>query len=323
MLALPDAAKRGLFGEPPHNDEGAPLDLDVHVLLRLMETTGQPDLHTLGVDEARELYADSFDVLDLEPREISIADFNANEVGVRVYRPRAGVLPCLVYYHGGGFTVGRARDYDRIAAHLACELDVVVASVDYRLAPESPFPAAVDDSVAAFNWIVDNQDLLDIDGAIGVAGDSAGGNLATVVCVEQIRAGLTLPRMQALIYPTTDSTRLYDSYDHFSEGYFLTEATRKWFFDNYASGADRHDPRISPLLFDRLDQMPDTLVVTAGFDPLRDQGRAYAQRLRDEGVQVVERCEDTLVHSYVTMAGAIPAARRAVDDLVALMSDFY
>lgn len=316
MLSLPEAAQRALFGAPPRNDDGAPLDLQTHVLLSLMQKTGQPDIHELGVVAARELYAESLELLDFSP-VLEAHDFDANGVTVRVYEPDAGVGPCLVYYHGGGFTIGRAREYDGLCSRLARATGWKIASVDYRLAPESRFPAAVEDSVKAYRWVRDHAELLGHDGTLLTGGDSAGGNLAAVVSQELLNAGEALPELQVLIFPATDDAKHYESADLFREGFFLTTATREWFSDTYVGDADRSDPRVSPIYFDRHGEMPETYIVTAGFDPLRDQGRAYARALRDAGATVHERSEDQLVHGYITQGGVIDAARRAIDDMAA------
>ncbi len=316
FLGMPHAAQRALFGESPRNDEGAPLDMQTHVLLQLMEKARKPDIHELSVEDARGLFAQSLELLDFEPC-IEGHDFDADGVTVRAYRPDSGVHSCMVYYHGGGFTLGHARDYDGICSYLAREMGVLVVSVDYRRAPESVFPAAVDDSLHAYRWVRDHAELLEHDGRLIVAGDSAGGNLAAVISQQLVVAGEPLPELQVLIYPTTDDSRRYDSMEFFCEGFFLTTPTRDWFSQLYVAGAEKSDPRVSPVLFERPAELPETYLTTTGFDPLRDEGRAYARVLREAGVQVHERCEDQLVHGYITQGGAIDAARRAVDDMIA------
>jgi acetyl esterase len=201
---------------------------------------------------------------------------------------------------------------------LAGRADCVVISVDYRLAPEHRVFDAVEDVTAAFRAVASRARALDIDpGRIAVAGDSAGATLATVVCQRQIIDGRSIPCLQVLVYPLADLEAEGGSRRHFAEGYFLTDRTRAWFEAHYLGDVEvsRRDPRLSPLYFEHLEQMPPSWVVTAGFDLLRDEGDAYAGALRDSGVSVVHRCEDRLVHGFILHGGEIDAARRAVADI--------
>lgn len=324
-VRMPRALADRLFGEPPTNDRGAPLDGQLHVLLEIIERTGQPELHELGAREAREVYAMSNRLFDFEPRPLwDVEDRplpgGAGAVGVRIYRPdQRRDLPACVYLHGGGFVIGGLDGYDGLCRQLAARCECVIISVDYRLAPEHPFPAAVEDCVQVFRWVRAWAKQLGVDpNRLAIAGDSAGGNLATVVCQQLVERGEAPPTHQVLIYPATDERGGYASLEHFEEGFFLSTAMIDWFTDTYTAGRDcSEDPRFSPILYERLDQLPPATVVTAGFDPLRDEGEAYASHLREAGVEVSHRCCEHLVHGFITMGGLIDAAAEGIEDIAA------
>jgi acetyl esterase len=194
---------------------------------------------------------------------------------------------------------------------------VAVLSVDYRLAPEHPWPAAPDDAFAAWRWLVAHASSLGVDGArLGIGGDSAGANLSALVSIACRDSGVRLPTVALLIYPAVDLTRSAASHETFAHGYYLERPTIDWFMEHYlSSGADPRDPRVSPEFVADLSGLPPTLLVYAGFDPLRDEGRAYAERLDASGVRVEAWSEDTLVHGFVNMDGLIDAASRANDEI--------
>jgi acetyl esterase/lipase len=241
---------------------------------------------------------------------LQVADTVADGVPVRIYRP-AHARAVLVYLHGGGWVQGDRDTHDALCRRLAAA-DRVVVSADYRLAPEHPFPAAVDDTVTVLRWARANVATLGSD-RIEVGGDSAGGNLAAVACIVLRDAGLDLPSLQLLIYPGLDQRRLAASHATFAEGFLLTAADIDWFQGHYAAPVD--DVRASPLLAD-LHGLPPAIVTTAGFDPLRDEGEAYVAKLRAAGVPVTHLEEASLVHGYANMDGALPAADRAVARIV-------
>ncbi len=309
-LALPKPALRLLAGPPRRNDRGEPLDLQTQTLLRLADTARIPKMHELEPAEGREAQRRNAEMVDPWPTPMAqvedrSVDGSSARVPVRIYRPRrtTAPLPALVYFHGGGFVIGGFDTHDGTCRALAAGADCVVVSVDYRLAPEHPFPAAVEDSRAAFRWVRENAETLGVDRErIAVGGDSAGGNLAAVVCLAEREEGAPLPSFQLLIYPATDMTRSLASHRTLGEGFFLETPTIDWFLDQYLPpGTDLRDWRASPLFAETLEGLPPAFVVTAGFDPLRDEGEAYAARLRDAGVQVTELRERGLVHGFVNM----------------------
>jgi acetyl esterase len=228
-------------------------------------------------------------------------------LGARLYVPSgfSAPGPLIVYYHGGGHVVGDLETHDRPCRHLARQTGAALLAIDYRLAPEHRFPAAVDDALAAFRWAVDGAARLGADpDRIAVAGDSAGANLATVVCQLAAADGGPVPVLQVLIYPLLDYSRKRRSQELFGEGFYLTEAEIDWYRDHYLSSpAERSDPRVSPILAGDLSGLPPALVVTAGFDPLRDEGEAYAELLREAGVPTTAWRESDLVHGFLNAAG--------------------
>jgi acetyl esterase len=224
-----------------------------------------------------------------------------------------GAQPALLFFHGGGFVFGDLDTHDELCRMLCCHARVTVVSVEYRLAPEDPFPAAVDDATAAFGWLRANAGELEIDAdRIAVGGDSAGGNLAAVVCTQAKGAGDPMPAFQLLIYPKTDDepTR---SLELFGKGFFLVEEDMLWFQDSYAA-ADG-DPRAYPMRVPDLEGLPPAYVTTAGFDPLRDEGEAYAEALRAAGVPTALRRHDSLIHGFANMTAVSRASRDAVVEM--------
>ncbi|MBW8709094.1 MAG: alpha/beta hydrolase, partial [Alphaproteobacteria bacterium] len=236
-------------------------------------------------------------------------------IPARFYRATKGkgACPLLVYFHGGGFMLGSLALYDTTCRRIAAAGDCAVLSVDYRLAPETQFPGAVLDSYAATRWASDNAGMLNIDPArIAVGGDSAGGNLAAVVSQMAQDSCEFAVALQVLIYPMTDQSRAYPSYDRNASGYMLTTAALYWFMDNYIPDPeDRKDPRASPMLRPSLEGQPPALVISAEFDPLVDENEAYARRLRQAGVPTDYICFPGMIHPFFTLGGVIEDTAKA------------
>ena len=253
-----------------------------------------------------------------------IADLDGIERPVRIYRP-FGItepLPSVVYYHGGGWVTGDLESHDGNCRLLAAEARVVVVAVDYRLAPEHPFPAAIDDGIAGYGWVVDHATELGIVAdRVGVMGDSAGGTMAAVVAQQVTRnpGDRPAPAAQGLVYPATDAHFKSRSLDLFADGFFLTKADMFWFRDQYLPDDSVFDDvRASPLRADDLSGLPPAVVVTAGFDPLRDEGDAYAAKLSAAGVQVIHRCYDDMVHGFFGM-GVLPGGIETITEICVAM----
>ncbi len=324
VLGLPRVLLRHLVGAPVRSPEGYELDLQGQALLWLMRISMQPELHERGLEGGRKTFERIGGLLGIEgiddvttvDREVPGA---AGPRKARVYTPATAHAPApgLVFLHGGGWVLGSIESYDGVCRALASRSGVVVVSVDYRLAPEHRFPAGVDDAIAATRWVLENAASLGIDSAaVAVGGDSAGGNLAALVALA-LRGGPVTPAFQLLVYPATDLTRSQPSHRIFREGVMLPEPTIRWYLDQYLPGLKfESDPRASPLLATDLSGLPPALVVTAGFDPLRDEGRAYADRLRDAGNKVEYVCSEGSMHGFLNTAGASDEAAR-VFDLVA------
>lgn len=300
-------------------------------LLALLEERGVPPTHTLGVGDARRFYRERRHLTQPDPPALDeVRGLSApgphGPIALRLYRHGAspGPRPVLVYFHGGGWVIGDLETHDTLCRQLALMSGCVVVSVDYRMGPEHPFPAAVEDAVAATRWLARQAGELNLDASrLAVGGDSAGGNLAAVVALAA-RDGLPglLPAgeldiaFQLLIYPATDMGWSCDSHRRNGQGYLLTVDTMAWFRDHYMGAAPEAaalaDWRASPLLATDLSGLPPALVLVAGFDPLRDEGIAYAQRLTVSGVRASLLSFERQIHGFLPMGRVIDEANEAV-----------
>lgn len=317
---------------PPVIVDGRTLESRTQWFLQLLERSGRQSLAQLGADRARQEFDLFMKVMGARPAPVGeIIDRLVSTPGagidgrlrLRLYRPAnptARQLPAILFFHGGGFVIGSLEGYDLPCRHIAARTGCMVVAVDYRLAPEHKFPAAIEDGTAAFNWLVGEAVALGIDPAcIVIAGDSAGGTIATVVA-QELRGWTWRPCLQWLIYPATDLGEERPSHRSCSAGFLLTRPDMEWFRDQYLSDPGQvFDPRASPLRAADLSGLPPALVFTAGFDPLRDEGRAYADRLAASGVRTTHREFDSLIHGFIGMQGALPAAARAMDDMVTMV----
>ncbi len=296
---------------------------EVRALLEMMDAQGAPPLESQDPIVARKDRVEGMKMLGGEPvlvgrvEDLSISG-PAGSVPVRLYAmEHGGLRPALIYFHGGGWVFGNLDTHDAVCRALAKESGAVVISVDYRLSPEVKFPAAVEDSYAATVWVAENAERLGIDARrIAVGGDSAGGNLATVVAMRCRDAGGPVLALQLLIYPVTDlSSFETDSHRELAEGYFLTRGAMDWFSGHYLASADqKRHPEVSPLLAKDLSGLPPALVITAEFDPLRDEGEAYAQRLKQAGVPVTAKRYPGMIHGFVSMHGVLSGGRQAIQE---------
>jgi len=298
------------------------VDPVVQNLLDSMGGPDSPDLSDLSVTEARDLMG-MMAVMGGEPEPVgSVEDRTipgpAGAIPVRVYRPAtgAGATPgILVWFHGGGWVIGDLDSADGTARKLTNRSEAIVVSVDYRLAPEHRHPAAVEDCWAATQWVAAHGTELGGDPTrLAVGGDSAGGNLAAVVAVRARDADGPALVHQLLVYPATDLTLSHDSIDENGEGYLLSKRAMTWFGDHYLGPeGDAKHPTVSPLFTDDLRGVAPATVITAGYDPLRDEGEAYADALRAADVPVGLTRYDTMIHGFFSMDDLVPVAAQAVD----------
>jgi acetyl esterase len=292
------------------------LDPQARALLDLMIERGVPPVHTQTPAEARAAYRERRAYAQPEPPAMAeVRDLDAGGVPARLVRPRGGTLPLLVYFHGGGWVIGDLDTHDVLCRCLAAAAGCAVLAVDYRMGPEHRFPAAVHDCVAALRWARANAAALGIDPArIAVGGDSAGGNLAAVACLVEREAGAPQPLLQLLIYPATDMRAVAPSHAANGQGYLLTSDSIAYYRGHYiADAAQWSDWRCSPLLAASHAGLAPALVLTAGFDPLRDEGRQYADALSAAGVPAQSICFDRQIHGFITMGRVIDEANTAVE----------
>lgn len=324
VCGLPPALHRLILGRPVRS-EGQTLARDIQALLWLAKVNGVHDFYAgMSAPAARALARRNAAVAD-GPRRRPLARVEERRIPgpggplpVRLYvpdgQPGDGPAPLLVYYHGGGFVIGDLDTCDGVCRLLAEASGASVLSVDYRLAPEHPFPAATEDAWAAFAWVAANAAELGVDPArIAVGGDSSGGNLAAVVALMAREGGGAKPAAQLLIYPVTDTEATLPSRLTYARGYILTKADMDAFEAAYLpDGAARGDARVSVLHVGDLSSLPPAYVVTAGFDPLRDEGEAYALRMREAGTAVALRRHPGLIHSFANETAVSPTSLAAM-----------
>jgi acetyl esterase/lipase len=283
----------------------------------MLAELGTPPFGTVPAPQAREAFA----ARPLPPAgpihrvEDRLIPGPGGEIPVRIYHPSdAPQLPVLVWYHGGGWVVGTLDGSDHTCRELANAAGCIVVSVDYRLAPENKFPASPDDCEAAYYWVLENAGSFGGDERrVAVGGDSAGGNLAAVVSLRAKEAGRPLPVFQLLVYPVTDADFQRASYVANAEGYVLTEAGMRWFWEQYVSSpSELLHPHAAVLRASDVTGLPAALVITAEFDPLRDEGEAYGEMLRQAGVPVTVTRYDGVIHGFYGMFHVIDRGRDAI-----------
>jgi acetyl esterase len=323
--ALPPAAQVRLSGRPAICIDGNVLAPEMQLTLALLARRGETPTEILGPEQARRERRRMAAVFAGRPQAVgSVADLQIDAeipLHARHYVPlEAGRAdPLLVYFHGGGFTYGDLDTHDGVCRLLCRHAGAHVLAIDYRLAPEHPFPAAAEDARSALSWAFAHASELGADpDRIGVAGDSAGGNLAAVAAQLAARGNGPAPVLQLLIYPATDCSRRRPSRELFGDGFFLTSSEMDWFETNYlgsVGGVNCHDPRASPLIAKDLSGLAPAIVVTAGFDPLRDEGEEYAEALRAAGTPALLRRFPGFVHGFIGAAGVSRACRDAVVEI--------
>jgi len=303
------------------------LDPDAAAVFRAFQEAGRPPYETVSPAEARELYLKGRVVSNPEPPELASIEpltipSPAGSIPARIYTPTRlrkanGLAPGLVFFHGGGWVIGDLDSHDVVCRKLADEGELMVVSVDYRLAPEHKFPAAVDDAIASTKWIAENAKQFGIDALrLMVGGDSAGGNLAAVVAISARDGNGPDIAGQVLIYPAIDFAMTHPSHKEPETSILLTHSVIRWFRDHYLSGAaDVHDWRASPARARTLIGLPPAYVLTAGADPLRDEGDEYARRLKEAGVAVTHRTFPCQFHGFFTMGKLLQQANVAAGEI--------
>lgn len=302
------------------------LDAQAQAFLDLLAGFEGPGIEALGPETARQVFAGmtapapDAPVASVEDRTIDGPD--GHELPIRVYVPEGeGPFPLHVTYHGGGFVIGNLDTHHANAQTISSKAGVVVVSVDYRLAPEHPYPAAPEDSYAALVWAVEHADELGADASrLTVSGDSAGGNLAAVVSAMARDRGGPPIALQVLVYPVTEPEGEFPSRVENGEGYFLTSATMDWFHECYLQG-QAPEPYNAPLRIPDMAGMPPALVLTAEYDPLRDEGEAYAARLEEAGVAVTCTRYEGMIHGFASMPTLIDRAGDAHDQIAAALRE--
>ena len=307
------------------------LDPQAEALLKQMVQMNVPALNTLTPTQAREMMR-GLAALCAAPEAVANVENMripgpGGNIPVRIYTPKGDrPFPILVFFHGGGWVIGDLETHDNLCRSLANRARCIVVSVDYRLAPEHKFPAAVEDAYAATQWVAKNAHRINGDPArIAVGGDSAGGNLAAVVAImARDQDGPSLV-YQLLMYPATDvSSTNTDSYRNYADGYFLTRGDGEWFCDQYLNcEEDRLNHRASPLLAPDLSGLPPALVITAEFDVLRDGGESYAKRLKKAGISVKCTRYEGMIHGFMSMDGLLSRARNGIDEASAALREAF
>lgn len=308
-----------------------PVKPEVEVVLSVLAAVEEVPLAEQTPEGLRQAYA-AMRALGTKDEMAKVIDRTfpgpAGAVPVRIYVPHevadaedGRAAPALIWFHGGGWVIGDIETHDTTVRAVAKAAGLVAISIDYRLAPEHPFPAAVDDAMAAVRWVVAHAPELGVDpGRLAVAGDSAGGNLAAIVC-QQLRDTGPAIGFQLLVYPATDMHMSSPSIDENAEGYFLTKEAMLWFRDHYLGDGDRDDPLVSPLLAadEALSGLPPALVITAEYDPLRDEGEAYGERLRSAGGDVIVTRYDGMIHGFFSLREFLPDGAAAIDEAAAAL----
>jgi acetyl esterase len=312
-----------------------PLDPDLEGFLELAELgrmTGKSQpMHALSVQQARAEFEQTSQVLDpcppgaIEVTELSIPTRDGQQMSARLYRSatlQPDLQPAILYFHGGGYVVGSLDSHDSICRRLAASGQQAVLAPAYRLAPQAPFPTAVNDAVDAANWLAEHAAQLNIDNRkVSVAGDSAGATLATVLAISAVQHPHAIqlrPKAQLLFYPVTDASRQRLSHQRYAEGFLLESDTLQWFYQHYSAAPEQlRDWRISPLLTPDLQALVPAYISLAEYDPLFDEGLAYAERLSATGTTVTLDIQHGLTHDFLRMSGiseAIPGVYAAIDE---------
>ena len=323
MMMLPESFRIRMIGDRTIERDGRTMSPAMQMILYILEKRRiTSDIENIGAKKIRDFYDTTAGLLQKRPPRIKTIDHQIDlgddQMRIREYIPKNFKENdhSMLYFHGGGFSIGSIRTHDPVCKFLSEMLGWKIFSVEYRLAPEHRFPIPLEDCDKSMDWLIENADQFEIDiNKIAVGGDSAGGNLAACLCIKRIEEGKIQPERQILFYPAVDTGGEYESIKTFTDGYFLlTKELLEWFGNNYLDESDYTNIYAAPMNYDKLEMVPPALIITAGFDPLRDEGKAYAEMLQKNGVKVDYKEYPSLIHGFLNFTIA-PECMRAMEEI--------
>ena len=323
MMMLPESFRMRMIGDRTIEKDGRTMSPAMQMILYILEKRRiTKDIENIGAQKIRDFYDTTAGLLQKRPPRMKTVDHQIDlgddQMRIREYIPENFKENdhSMLYFHGGGFSIGSIKTHDPVCKFLSEMLGWKIFSVEYRLAPEHRFPVPLEDCDKSMDWLIENADQFEIDiNKIAVGGDSAGGNLAACLCIKRIEEGKIQPERQILFYPAVDTGGDYESIKTFTDGYFLlTKELLEWFGNNYLDESDHTNIYAAPMNYDKLDMVPSALIITAGFDPLRDEGKAYAEMLQKNGVKVDYKEYPSLIHGFLNFTIA-PECMRAMEEI--------
>ena len=323
MMMLPESFRMRMIGDRTIERDGRTMSPAMQMILYILEKRRiTKDIENIGAQKIRDFYDTTAGLLQKRPPRMKTVDHQIDlgddQMRIREYIPKNFKENdhSMLYFHGGGFSIGSIRTHDPVCKFLSEMLGWKIFSVEYRLAPEHRFPVPLEDCDKSMDWLIENADQFEIDiNKIAVGGDSAGGNLAACLCIKRIEEGKIQPERQILFYPAVDTGGDYESIKTFTDGYFLlTKELLEWFGNNYLDESDHTNIYAAPMNYDKLDMVPPALIITAGFDPLRDEGKTYAEILQKNGVKVDYKEYPSLIHGFLNFTIA-PECMRAMEEI--------
>jgi len=323
MMMLPESFRMRMIGDRTIEKDGRTMSPAMQMILYILEKRRiTKDIENIGAQKIRDFYDTTAGLLQKRPPRMKTVDHQIDlgddQMRIREYIPENFKENdhSMLYFHGGGFSIGSIRTHDPVCKFLSEMLGWKIFSVEYRLAPEHRFPVPLEDCDKSMDWLIENADQFEIDiNKIAVGGDSAGGNLAACLCIKRIEEGKIQPERQILFYPAVDTGGDYESIKTFTDGYFLlTKELLEWFGNNYLDESDHTNIYAAPINYDKLEMVPPALIITAGFDPLRDEGKAYAEMLQKNGVKVDYKEYPSLIHGFLNFTIA-PECMRAMEEI--------
>ena len=323
MMMLPESFRMRMIGDRTIERDGRTMSPAMQMILYILEKRRiTKDIENIGAQKIRDFYDTTAGLLQKRPPRMKTVDHQIDlgddQMRIREYIPKNFKENdhSMLYFHGGGFSIGSIRTHDPVCKFLSEMLGWKIFSVEYRLAPEHRFPVPLEDCDKSMDWLIENADQFEIDiNKIAVGGDSAGGNLAACLCIKRIEEGKIQPERQILFYPAVDTGGEHESIKTFTDGYFLlTKELLEWFGNNYLDESDHTNIYAAPMNYDKLDMVPPALIITAGFDPLRDEGKAYAEMLQKNGVKVDYKEYPSLIHGFLNFTIA-PECMQAMEEI--------